>query len=213
MIIDPEIYKAPAQNTGRMTDYSDDDTYAMRLLKYLNNNKLIVKFLATNNALETNGQSLYNYVYVSIGLTLKGYKQRLSYPLLFRCRGFIAPWMWYHTVSETPPTEIKFNQQYIQFTPAMAGRSTLGHLQLRKYIEENGVLGVVSETGIKRTLVDNLLRKRKRKTGLITFHSLPSLDVTKALSSIVNPQLWFIFPEETGENEFKELKEMLNDFH
>lgn len=196
MTIDNSIFSAPAESTGRKTDYSDDDTYGIRLLKFLNNNKKIVKFLAENNCLETNGQSLYSFVYVSISLALKGNKSRISYPVMFRCREFIRPAYWFYGIKEQLPEQMKQKYNYKNFTEELFCKPTLGHIEFEKYIQENGQIKTAEKFNVKVDLIKNLLRKRKRPDGVVSYHSLPSLMSINAFKDIISPEKWFIYPEE-----------------
>lgn len=200
MKIEEDIFSFPEEHNNKKTDYSGNDTYGVRLIKYLIKNSKLSEFLTDNGFHgiwnSEKGVSEYSYVYLTFNLTINGHKSRIPYQTIFRCRTFIPPEYWFYKVTETIPETINYSPKYIEFDDDFYNKATVGHEKLKKYLENHSQKETATLLNISVEEIKNLLRKRKRPNGKIGYHSLPQEKAINDLKPIVKPIEWFIFPEE-----------------
>lgn len=116
--------------------------------------------------------------------------------LIFKLRTVRRPAMWYTTVTETLPEKIEFEDK--NDVSMLMIKDSVGHAMLRQIIDEEGVSGVIENYGFQsRHEIDNILYKRKRqRDGRPIFRILPSYVFIRKLKERINPEYWYVFPDE-----------------
>lgn len=196
MTIDESIFQLPEEAGNDSLAYKDDDSYALRFLKYLFKNKLVVKFLSENNIFDVKNGSFYSYIYGILSAYVRKNRRRCTYTSIFILRAYLPPMMWFYKVTEELPESTKFYPAYKTVGKEQYAKNTLAHEQLIKIREQEGDAVLSSKYDIPKYTCPNLLCKRKRKDGSISFRNLPSYDIIKMFQPLIKPDLWFIYPEE-----------------
>jgi hypothetical protein len=119
---------------------------------------------------------------------------------VFGLRKHIRPSWWYYEESETLPCPVDFNEKYPAFGPETNEKiltdETVG---IRKIIEiknERKLARYCLGKGIKYGILCGCIQRYKSNAGKIKFHRRPDYFTIKSLREDINPDLWFIFPDE-----------------
>lgn len=171
---------------------SDDDTYVARDIKHIIQKKFSSKFLremgfpatsVTINALK--------FYATGIGA--------ISNVYVFQTRTSIQPAKWYTNISEPLPPRIPFTPKYT--VDSLKTKETQGQILFTKFLFSNGVKNLSQQYNIAPDILKNVIYKRTDKlTNQRVFKNFPTLQFIKTFSKVINPDYWYIFPEELEEN-------------
>lgn len=190
----------PARRIQRIKDsFSDDDTYAVRYLKFQIKARFINSLITSHFPDEKEHSTTYTTLYQFT----RDEKPRVPYTVMFLCRELIPPLYWYYNVKEELPEATVYERKYIRFTDDLLCKETLGHKKLLELLNTYGIKNFTETFNINLSLaaIKNLIYKRKRPSGVISFKNLPSYNTIEALKDFIKPDLWFIFPEEVSDND------------
>lgn len=174
--------------------FSDDDTYAVRWLKFQ------IKARYINNLILSNfpDEKEHSTTYTSLYQFTRDEKKRVPYSVMFLCRELIPPLYWHYNFKEDLPEATKYKRKYVRFTEDLLGKETLGHIKLNELLDTYGIKNFVEKFNINMSVaaMKNLIYKRKRTSGVYSFKNLPTYNTIEALKDFIKPDLWYIFPEE-----------------
>ena len=173
-------------------EFSDNDTYALRDFKIALQNKVFWRYIVQLGIPDgkDGGKEKYQVFYY-----VNGKNQSINNIYVFMCREKLQPSKWYYKITEKLPPKINFTPKYT-FKELME-KETVGHLMLQKLQEQYTMEGLVDKYNLKFYQMKNIRYKRKSiTTGKMVFKTLPPASVMMALKDEINPDYWFIFPEE-----------------
>lgn len=168
---------------------SDNDTYALHDLKTAAQNKLLWKYMISLGIPDEKiaKQNLYYYY--------NGRCTSLSNMTVFHCREKLQPSKWYYKKDEQLPEKIEFipkhNVKELLYT------ESLGHLKLFEMVKELSIPIFAEKYDTSINLLKNMIYKRQNKLNeKMCFKSLPNEKFIIKMRDIINPDLWYIFPDE-----------------
>lgn len=170
-------------------EFNESDTYARRELKKALQNKLFWKYIEKLGIEKDSNEKYCMYYYMN------GKNQSINNTIIFKCREKMQPSKWYININETLTERIdfkpKFNVEYL-YT-----KETVGHLKLEELQKQYTMQGLVEKYGLNFYQMKNIRYKRVSLiTGQECFKTLPPASVIIKLKDVINPDYWFIFPEE-----------------
>lgn len=175
-------------------DFSEDDTYACRELKTALQKKIFWKylnFIGIPNR-ENERHQVYHYIY---RIDRANHSLRNQY--VFYSREKLQPSKWYYKVTEPLPERIKFTPKFD--VSVLRYKESLGHIKLNELKEtySYSLTGLARAFSLDVNQVKNVLFKKwnpllKKQC----FRALPSENFIIQMRDIINPDLWYIFPEE-----------------
>ena len=169
----------------------DTDTLMMQDLKKASAAKVLTKYC------EALGFKKDDYILTVFIRYINGYMDSVNNIHIFRCREQIQPSRWYYQVNEKDimPEPVKYTPKFD--AEEILNKDSQGHVILRKLIRNTGIEPFAEKYGIDSYKLKNTLYRRKRVTdGKQVFKALPSYHFIRALREVINPDLWYIFPEE-----------------
>lgn len=194
-------HKGHHTNHYRQYDFINTDTYQMVELKTALNSRKLRPYLKRIGIPEsgTAMDSLNSYI---LG------KRPLISSYVFMTRTAVQPAKWYFVVNEPLPEQINFTPKFTE--NLLREKETLGHEKLKTLIKLYSTQTIAEKYGFTCDALKNVLYKRKEaETGKMVFKTVPSPEIISAFRHVINPDFWFIFPEElkNSKNENK-----LSDF-
>ena len=168
----------------------EDDTYVLRNMRIALENKQFWNYIEALGIPHDNAvkQYVYNY-YV-------GRVQLLQHYYVFMCRENIQPSKWYIRYGEKLPDRIEFKPKHkLQY---LYNNDSLGHKKLKKLTEQYTIEGVANLYDLKVMSIKNVLYRTIDKiTGKEHFKTFPQQSIIIKMKDEINPDSWFIFPDET----------------
>lgn len=188
---DFDINKLAAENKKEYLEFSENDTHAMHELKVAARNRVFWKFIS---ALGTDGFDA-DYVKQNSFKYLQGLSRDMQNQYIFMWREKIQPSKWYYKYSEPLPEKIDFTPK---FPPAMLiEKESVGHIKLKELQKRYELKGIVSMFGVDYNQLRNIIYKRTNpRTGKAYYKTLPQTNIIISLRNVIQPDLWYIFPEE-----------------
>lgn len=175
-------------------EFSKDDTYTYRELKTALQKKVFWKYLDSigiPNDINARHQ-IYHHIYHNDKI-----KHILKNKYVFQCRENLQPSKWYYKVTEPLPERIKFTPKFD--VSVLRYKESLGHIKLNELKEtySYSLTGLARAFSLDVNQVKNVLFKKwnpllKKQC----FRALPSESFIIQMRDIINPDLWYIFPEE-----------------
>lgn len=179
-----------AENRGKdFWEFSDNDTYAIRDLKTAAKNGLLWKYMVSLG-IPDEQSSKQNFYYYYNGRT-----KVLPNTSVFYCREKLRPSKWYYKVGEELPPPLDFTPKHsVKDLPYL---DSLGHQKLYELIKQTTLPLFAEQYGFSVYSVKNVIYKRQHQiTGKMCFKSLPQEQFIIRLRDVINPDLWYIFPDE-----------------
>lgn len=189
----------PYKKGSELRKFLPDDTIMEREFKKLINKTCLKKYL---NYIGLNVSSeTYCHIYKYIESRIN-----ISNVMIYQFREKIRPAEWYTLAEgESLPPEVKFTPSSV--ISDFLSRYSIGHLKLREIIAEHTISGTAKMYDISRTKIEGILyRRRHQTTGEMIFRALPSFEIITKLKGAINPDLWYVLPEESGGEGIKEEK-------
>lgn len=177
------------QKAYEFKEFSENDTYALRMLKQAAQQKLFWHFIEELGI--PNNRDIKSYVYYYFN----GKNASIGSQYVYMCREKLQPAKWYYKIGEKLPPRIeftpKFGVEYLQFKESVAHQK---FVQLQK---EYTIANFAKTYGLSVQQVKNICYKRyspylEKKV----FKILPPASVITKLRDVIHPDYWFIFPEE-----------------
>lgn len=113
---------------------------------------------------------------------------------IFLLRRVIRPSRWFFMPGEELPAEVPYTP--LHGDGDMFTHESLGIRELKKICFRNTVAGTLRHFDIEMWQYKNIMYKRKNKQGKKVYRSLPSTHIIRKTRTEINPDLWFIFPDE-----------------
>lgn len=184
------VHKFIEENHGKdFREFSDSDTYALRDLKTAAKSGLLWKYMVSLGIPDKTKtkQNLYYYY--------NGRTKVLPNTSVFYCREKLRPAKWYYKIDEKLPPVINFTPKHtVKELPYL---DSLGHLKLFEIIKQTTIPIFAEQYDFSVYVLKNVLYKRKHQTtGKMCFKILPQEDFIIKLRDVINPDLWYIFPDE-----------------
>lgn len=169
--------------------FSEDDTHAVRDLKTALQKNLYRKYLSMLGIPDNRIIKDYIYYYIN------GTNSSIGPQYVFMCREKLQPSKWYYRHDEELPKRIEFKPKYTW--ECMRTMETEG---LRKLVELRKIhtaKGLEEKFGISFYQIKNILYKRHDPiSGKEIYKIFPQKELIIKLREVINPDYWFIFPEE-----------------
>lgn len=183
------IKQKEAENRFPFKKQSDDDTYALRDLKIAGEKKLLWNYIvALGIPNDAKSKHCVYYYY-------NGKYKSIANPHIFLCREKMQPSRWYYKVNEKLPEPVAFTPKFT--VKDLMYKESVGHVKLRELQKLYTVNGIADKFDLNFYQIKNILYKRLNPlTGRECFKILPPATVIIKLRDIINPDLWYIFPEE-----------------
>lgn len=170
-------------------NFSDDDTHAKRELKTVLQNKLLWRFIEKLGFARDSNDKYTIYYYTN------GKTQNISNSIVFKCREAMQPSKWFVNVKESLPERIIFTPRF--GVNELYVKESVGHVMLKRLQEEYTMPGLIEKYDLNLYQMKNIRYRRINSvTGLECFKILPPASVIVKLKDVINPDYWFIFPEE-----------------
>lgn len=170
-------------------EYSDDDTHALRALKIASKNKLFWKYVEQIGIPKNGRYEYYIYNYFT------GKSKNIGISYIFNSRENLQPAKWFFNINEELPERIKFNPIYEEKT--LLYKESVGHIKLLDLMKDYTIQQFVDKYDLNFYQIKNLIYKKvDKKLNKEVFKALPSNSLIIKLRNIINPDYWFIFPEE-----------------
>ncbi len=107
----------------------------------------------------------------------------------------MQPSRWYYKLNEKLPEPVQFTPKYS--VDDLMYKESLGHVKFRQMQKQYTVQGLADNFDLNFYQIKNILYKRLNPlTGRECFKILPPAQVIVKLRDVINPDLWYIFPEE-----------------
>ena len=168
--------------------FTDEDTYAIRALKKAAQESLFLEYLDTIGIKEMR-MKLYVYNYFTG-------KNRTIYNInVFTCRENVQPAKWYYKVGEKLPERIEFTPKFP--VTELQYKDTVGHLKFFELRNQLTHQGISHKFNIDFYQLKNITSKRFNPlTNRYCYKILPQQSLIIKLRDVINPDYWYIFPEE-----------------
>lgn len=167
--------------------FSDDDTYAVKDLKKAMNEKKFGKYV------ELCSDNRFNVWYLT--KYMRGVTQKIGNIYVYYMREAIQPAKWYTKVAEKLSKPVEFKSKGYP-AEALRTRDSCGHILLRKLKNDRGSYeAAASFYNVDIVIMQNVMLYAK-KDGEKQHKSLPTDSFIRTFRKFINPDYWFIFPEE-----------------
>ena len=182
-----------ASNAHRTTlwdfkSFSDEDSYAIRDLKKASQKNLLWAYLY-NIGMKEDKMKMFIYNY------LIGKNKTIFNINVFNCRENVQPARWYYKVSEKLPERIEFIPKFP--VTELQYKDTIGHLKFFELREQLTNQGISEKYNIDYFQLKNITSKRFNPlTNRYCYKILPQQSIIIKLRDVINPDYWYIFPEE-----------------
>ncbi len=168
--------------------FADEDSYAIRDLKKASQKNLLWAYL-DNIGMTDKRMKLYIYNYLS------GKNKTIYNINVFNCRECVQPARWYYRVDEKLPERIEFTPKFP--VEELQYKDTEGHLKFYELREQLTNQGISEKYGIDYFQLKNITSKRLNPlTNRYCYKILPQQSLIIKLREVINPDYWYIFPEE-----------------
>lgn len=193
--IDADEFIAESERTRKTREtlhdfrkFSDSDSYVIRDFKKLAQKGLLWQFMdSIGLKKEEHKINVYYLMY--------GRSELVNAPNVFICRENMQPARWYYKVGEKLPERISFTPIYT--VDDFQYRKTAGLQMLENLRDEYTYSGLAERFSINYYQLKNMLSKRTNPvTGKRCYKILPQEHFVIKLRDVINPDYWFIFPEE-----------------
>lgn len=167
----------------------ENDTYALRELKIAAQAKQIWNYILALGIPDNRQDKLAIYYYYN-----QKYKS-IANQHIFRCREKMQPSKWYYKLTEKLPERIKFTPKHE--VQDLMYKESAGHVKFRELQKQYTVQGLADKYDLNFYQIKNILYKRLNPlTGRECFKILPPAQLIIKLRDVINPDLWYIFPDE-----------------
>ena len=170
--------------------FSDDDTYAKRELKKAAQNRMFMKYVC-ELGIPPDKISCKNAIYYY----LTGLNESVKNINIFMCREKMQPSKWYYKINEPLPKQIAFTPKHS--VNDLMYIESVGHIKLKE-LQDLYTMSVLCEKyDLTLYQMKNIRYRRFNPlTNKRCFKILPGMTVITKLRELINPDYWFIFPDE-----------------
>lgn len=183
------IKQKESENKFEFRKFSEDDSYALRDLKTAAEKKLLWQYIVALGIPDNTESKNAVYYYYN------GKYKSIANPHIFQCREKMQPSRWYYKVGEKLPEPVQFTPKY--GVEDLMYKESLGHIKFREMQKQYTVQGLADNFDLNFYQIKNILYRRLNPlTGRECFKILPPAQVIIKLRDVINPDLWYIFPEE-----------------
>lgn len=183
------IEQKEAEKRFAFKEKKDDDTYALRDLKLAGEKKLLWQYIVALGIPDNKDSKNAIYYYYN------GKYKSLSNPHIFMCRERMQPSRWYYKISEKLPKPVIFTPKL--GVEELMYKESVGHIKFRELQMQYTVQGLADKYDLNFYQIKNILYRRKNPlTGRECFKILPPAAVIIKLRDVINPDYWYVFPEE-----------------
>lgn len=170
-------------------EFKDDDTYALRAFKTASQNKLFWRYVCEL------GIPNDDYEKKAVFYYLNGHYKFVSNPHIFMCREKMQPSKWYYKINEELPPRINFTPKHK--TEDLMYIESVGHVKLEKLQKQYTMPVLCERYGLGLYQMKNIRYRRLNPlTNRECFKILPPASAVIKLRDLINPDYWYIFPDE-----------------
>lgn len=187
--LDIDAYIQSQREQQQYKQFSDDDTYALRALKKAIQNKLFMKYICELGIPDSLSHKFAIFYY------LAGRYRSVTNVNIFMCREKMQPAKWYYKINEPLPKQIKFTPKHS--VEDLMYIESLGHIKLKELQDLYTMPVLCEKYDLSLYQMKNIRYKRIHPyTKRECFKTLPGMTVVTKLRELINPDYWFIFPDE-----------------
>lgn len=170
-------------------EFSENDSYVIRDFKKAIQNRLLWKYLIQIGVPDTQNDKNRVFSYFS------GRFKKITNRYVFLCREKVQPSKWYYKVGEELPPRINFTPKHsVEDLRHIPTAGIQKFLQLQK---EYSLRYLCKIYNLNELQMKNIIyAKFNPETQNKFFRALPPYTVIIPLREVINPDLWFIFPDE-----------------
>ncbi len=181
--------KEKSEGRFAFKEQKDDDTYALRDLKIAGEEKLLWQYIVALGIPDTTESKNSVYYYYN------GKYKFISNPHIFMCREKMQPSRWYYKINEKLPKPVIFAPKF--GVEELMYKESVGHVKFRELQKQLTVQGMADKYDLNFYQIKNILYRRFNPlTGRECFKILPPAKVIINLRDVINPDYWYVFPEE-----------------
>ncbi len=170
-------------------EFSDDDTYVLRAFKTAAQKKLFWRYICELGVPNTTLAKRAVFYYLN-----RDYKF-VSNPYIFMCREKMQPSKWYYKINEPLPPPVNFMPKH-KVEDLMYFES-IGHIKLEELQRRISMPEICKRYDLSLYQMKNIRYRRLNPiTNLKCFKILPPSSVVIKLREVINPDYWYIFPDE-----------------
>lgn len=174
-------------------DFEDTDTHSQRELKKALQNKLLWRYIEKLGLERDSNEKYWVYYYMT------GKNKSINNIVIFRCREQMQPSKWFINANEELPARVNFTPKFP--LDSLFCKESVGHLKLKELQKMYTMQGLIEKYDLNLYQMKNIRYKRINPvTGKECFKTLPPASVIIKLKDVINPDYWFIFPEELEGN-------------
>lgn len=174
-------------------DFEETDTHSQRELKKALQNKLLWRYIEKLGIERDSNEKYCVYYYMN------GKNKTINNTIIFHCREQMQPSKWFININEQLPEKIKFTPKFS--AESLYCKESVGHKKLEQLQKEYTMPGLIERFDLNLYQMKNIRYKRISPiTGKECFKTLPPASVIIKLKDVINPDYWFIFPEEIQGN-------------
>lgn len=183
------IKQKEAENRFAFKKFSDDDTHALRDLKTAAEKKLLWQYIVALGIPDNTESKNSVYYYYN------GKYKSIANPHIFLCREKMQPSKWYYRIDEQLPERIDFIPKYgVEY---LQHKESIGHIKLEELQKRYTMPGLCNRYDLSLQQMKNVRYRRLNPlTGKECFKILPPASVIIKLRDVINPDYWYVFPEE-----------------
>ncbi|WP_149554539.1 hypothetical protein [Treponema pectinovorum] len=187
--LDVNSYIQSQRKRYSFKEFTDEDSYALRALKKASQNRLFWRYVCELGVPDTSLDKKAIFYY------LNGHYRFVSNPYIFMCREKMQPAKWYYKVNETLPKRIEFTPKHE--AKDLMYLESVGHIKLEE-LQKKFTMPILCERyNLSLTQMKNIRYKRLHPfTKRECFKILPPASVIIKLRDVINPDYWYIFPDE-----------------
>lgn len=170
-------------------EITDTDTHVIHDMKLAAKRQLLWPYIKEMGIpAETNMMSAVYYFY-------SGRYKKIDRKYIYMCRNRVQPSKWFYNHKESLPARIGFSEKYT--CDRLLTEYTVGHLLLLDHVRELTFPGFAEKYGFRVTTLKNMVYKRFNEVfGKEIIRIQPPDEIIMGLKDVINPDWWFIFPEE-----------------
>lgn len=186
---DKEFKAAERQENG-LCKFSDEDTHAIREFKTAISNRLYLKYTSALGLTSQESRNIFNYVEKNTTILHGSY--------VFAIREKMQPAKWYYKIDEKLPQKISFTPNKKYTLETFLESDTIGIKMLMDLKKKKGILqDLCNLYNLNYNQIKNIFYLiADPVTGVRRHKIFPQEKVILSLRDVINPDYWFIFPDE-----------------
>jgi hypothetical protein len=127
-------------------------------------------------------------------------KVKATYGMIYLLREQIEPVRWYYDENEGLPEKVEFRPKYRGYDLEMMNNFKNKATAAQRWFEEAGKKRIIheicEENNISYSRLKNSIYPKRVHSEVAVYRQRPGYGIIKALRGVINPDYWYIFPDE-----------------